>query len=83
MVAGSLDTTSNWRRVKGRGEHENAGKGGEGGLGVFIEVNQEGITRREFEGRGGGRTIVTWGNMNVAETIHGSRVVNVILRDRT
>ena len=36
MVAGSLDTKRNLRRVKGSGENEHADKGGGGGLGVFI-----------------------------------------------
>ena len=46
----------------------------------MIEANQEGISRRDFEGGGGGR----WsrvGNSNVLGTIDGSRVENLILRE--
>ena len=39
----------------GGGEQELAGKGGggEGGLGTFIEREQEGIKGQDFEGNGG------------------------------
>ena len=63
------ESTSAWERAVGEG------------LGVFLEVNQEGIWRHEFEGDGGRRRIHV-GKSNAEVTKDGSRIENVILRDK-